>query len=129
MQHIRGNLLISALVCVVFGGLLILQGDSLAIGLGAPISLCGLIMFVWGMNLKPEELGWSQDKIAEWTPSAESLPEAGRIMYRVDTTLDEPIKTTIQCGGCGKVTSLDGARPKAFECPACAALLWEQEEE
>ncbi|MBK30211.1 MAG: hypothetical protein CMB49_05835 [Euryarchaeota archaeon] len=107
--------------------MLIISRETLAISIGAPISLCGLVMFVWGMSLQSQELGWSEEKIAKWAPSTEEMTDAGRIMYRVDTTLDEPYKSTILCGSCGEVTAVDGKRPKHFTCPSCENELWEEE--
>ena len=60
---------------------------------------------------------------------ADSLPDAGRVMYRVDTTLYEPKKTTILCGSCGNIAEVDGGRPQMFNCPECGIFLWEDEEE
>ena len=57
------------------------------------------------------------------------LPDAGRVMYRVDVTLDEPIRSTIVCGPCGNVVVQDGPRPPTFTCPKCSVMLWELEEE
>ena len=48
--------------------------------------------------------------------------------YRVDVTLDEPIRTSILCGVCGHVEVLDGSRPSAFTCPSCSTSLWDEEE-
>ena len=57
-------------------------------------------------------MGLSPEAVAEWTPSIERLPDAGRFMYRVDVTMDEPIKSTILCGPCGHLETVDGLRPK-----------------
>ncbi len=127
MQHLRANLLLSSIICIVIGAMLIISRETLAISIGAPISLCGLVMFVWGMSLQSRELGWSEEKVAKWEPSTGEMTDAGRIMYRVDTTLDEPYKSTILCGSCGEVTAVDGKRPKHFTCPSCENELWEEE--
>lgn len=128
MQQIRSNLLLTSIICLTFGAMLIVSKETLAISIGAPISVFGIIMFIWGMSLNSEESGWSSEKIADWTPSSEEMVEAGRVMYRVDTTLDEPISSTILCGSCGEVTLIDGYKPSAFSCPACEVELWEEEE-
>ena len=79
------------------------------------------------MSLNSEESGWSAEKIAGWIPASEEMVEAGRVMYRVDTTLDEPINSTILCGSCGEVTLIDGPKPSDFTCPVCKEELWEEE--
>ena len=56
-------------------------------------------------------MGLSPEAIAEWKPSMEKLPDAGRFMYRVDVTMDEPVKSTILCGPCGNLETVDGSRP------------------
>lgn len=112
---------------MVIGAMLIISRETMAISIGAPISLCGLIMFIWGMSLQSQEFGWSEEKIADWEPTTGELSEAGRVMYRVDTTLDEPFKSTILCGSCGEVTAVDGKRPSQFICPKCDIQLWEEE--
>jgi hypothetical protein len=71
----------------------------------------------------------SEKAIQEWTPSGEALPDAGRVMYRVDVTLDKPVKSTILCGSCGHVETVDGSKPSTHTCSKCSVLLWEAEEE
>jgi len=127
MKHIKSNLLLSSIICLAIGAMLIVSKETLAISIGAPISLCGIIMFIWGMSLNSEDSGWSSEKIAEWAPASEEMVEAGRVMYRVDTTLDEPINSTILCGSCGEVTLVEGPRPSTFTCPDCDVELWEEE--
>ena len=79
MQQIKSNLLLTSIICLTFGAILIVSKEALAISIGAPISVCGIIMFIWGMSLNSEESGWSSEKIAEWTPSSEEMVEAGRV--------------------------------------------------
>jgi hypothetical protein len=74
------------------------------------------------MSLSPEA-------IAAWTPSMERLPDAGRFMYRVDVTMDEPFHSTILCGPCGNLETVDGLRPDEYTCPSCKRQLWVNEEE
>ena len=69
----------------------------------------------------------SSEEIASWTPDSSLLPDAGRTMYRVDTTLNEPIRTSILCGKCGKIVWVKGQKPISFSCNKCNILLWEEE--
>lgn len=96
--------------------------------MGAVIGVSGVLLFVVGMST-PSQQTLSEKEIAEWAPSAEQLPDANRIMYRVDVTLDEPKRTTVLCGPCGTVTELEGGRPSTFTCPACNVFLYRDEEE
>jgi hypothetical protein len=57
------------------------------------------------------------------------MPDSGRVMYRVDTTLIEPIRTSILCGKCANIYWIDGTKPKTFDCPNCLITLWHEEEE
>ena len=65
----------------------------------------------------------------EWEPSAIELRDAGRPMFRIDTTLDKPIRTSILCGRCAEITWIEGRKPKTFTCPSCGVDLWKSEEE
>ena len=42
--------------------------------------------------------GLSQKEIQEWTPESTQLPDAGRVMYRVDVTLDGPGSSDMKKG-------------------------------
>ena len=95
---------------------------------GSEMCIRDRLLFVIGMST-PSQRTMNEEDIAAWKPSAEQLPDANRIMYRVDVTIDEPKKTTILCGPCGVVTELDGDRPTSFTCPACKTFLYEDEEE
>ena len=77
----------------------------------------------------PSELELSPEAVAAWVPSMERLPDAGRFMYRIDVTMDEPIRTTILCGPCGNLDTVEGSRPEQYICPACDLTLWVSEEE
>jgi transposase len=50
-------------------------------------------------------------------------------MFRIDTTLDEPIRTSILCGRCANIEWVEGKKPKNFTCPSCGTELWVSEEE
>ena len=96
--------------------------------MGATVGVCGILLFIIGMSLK-SDIGMSEEAIHDWKPNSGMLPDAGRVMYRVDVTLDEPIRSTIVCGPCGNVVVQDGPRPPSFTCPKCSVILWELEEE
>ena len=81
------------------------------------------------MISKSEEKILSEKEIQEWNPDLSKLPEAGKIMYRVDVTLDKPTITTILCGRCGKLSKVNGPKPISFECNNCNIVLWSDEEE
>ncbi len=121
----RENLILSGFICISFGAFFTIGG---IFSMGATIGVSGLILFIIGMSLK-SNIGMSKEAIEEWTPSGEMLPDAGRVMYRVDVTLDEPIRSTIVCGPCGNVEVREGPRPQSYACPECSVLLWELEEE
>jgi transposase len=57
------------------------------------------------------------------------MPEAGRVMYRVDTTIDEPITTSILCGACAHIEVVKGKKPQTYTCVSCQKFLWLDEEE
>ena len=120
----KENLLIAGLICLVFGAFLTVGGIY---SMGATIGLAGLVLFIVGMSVNTERT-MSPEEIENWTPSAEKLPDAGRVMYRVDTTLDEPKRSSILCGPCGTVTLVDGPKPNDYICPACSIQLWQEEE-
>ena len=107
----RENFLITGFVCILFGASMSVAGLG---PMAVTVGLFGIVFFLVGMTLGQ--------------PDGERLPEAGRFMYRVDVTLDEPIRTSILCGVCGHVEVLDGSRPSAFTCPSCSTSLWDEEE-
>jgi len=129
MQGVRQNLLISGLACLSIGSIITLGLDPALAPFGATIGLAGIVLFIWGYSTKPDEYGLSHEEIAAWQPSEGQLPDSGRVMYRIDTTLDEPITTTILCGACGDVAKVDGRKPNSWDCPSCDAFLWHDEEE
>ena len=127
-RYKRENLLISGLLLLIIGASGVVIDPSFSI-IGGTIGIFGIILFVWGFSTKPDDFGWTQEEIDAWRPKAESLPDAGRVMYRVDTTLYEPKKTTILCGACGHLSKVEGEIPKSFICTKCDLPLWEDEEE
>ena len=64
-----------------------------------------------------------------WTPDASLMSDAGRPMFRIDTTLEEPIRTSILCGRCSNIDWVEGKKPSQFTCPSCGIELWHSEEE
>ena len=120
----KENFLIGGLICIVTGAFLTVGG---VYAMGATIGVGGLVLFVVGMSMTTQRV-MTPEEIENWTPAAEQLPDAGRVMYRVDVTLDEPKRCTVLCGPCGKVTLMDGERPSRFTCPQCDINLWNEEE-
>ena len=82
-------------------------------------------MLLWSMWMPHEPRDMTPEEVAVWEPDSGPLPRAGgKIMFRVDTTLDDPIRTSILCGACGVITWVEGPQPKGFNCPQCALELW-----
>ena len=125
MKNRRENFLISGIVLILLGAMISL---AVNISMGAVLGLSGIICFVIGMST-PSQMGLSPEAVAAWTPSMERLPDAGRFMYRVDVTMDEPIHSTILCGPCGSLDRVEGPRPDEYTCPVCNLQLWINEEE
>jgi hypothetical protein len=120
----RENFLIGGLICLVTGAFLTVGG---LYAMGSTVGVSGIVLFIAGMSMNTQRT-MSAQEIEQWQPSPEKLPDAGRVMYRVDVTLDEPIRTTVLCGPCGTVTTVDGSKPSSFQCPSCATQLWDEEE-
>ncbi len=129
-RYVRINIVISGWLCILLGsGLLFASnGSSLVVSLAGPVSILGLILLIAGLLYKDEE-NVNPTEIASWEPDHSKMPDSGRIMYRVDTTLIEPIRTSILCGKCANLYWVEGRKPKIFECPECLIILWHEEEE
>ena len=123
MQNRRENFLLSGCVCICIGAIVFF---GVNIAAGGILGLSGMLLFLIGMST-PSEMGMSEQEIREWLPSAEALEDAGKVMYRVDTTIDQPIKTSILCGSCSHIEVIDGPRPSRWVCPKCDMSLWEEE--
>ena len=122
------NTIISAWLCIAIGsGLTLSDGSTFSLGLSVPLSIGGVILLVVGIAMGNDAEEFSLNE--EWEPSAIELRDAGRPMFRVDTTLDEPIRTSILCGRCAEITWKEGRKPKKFTCPSCGVDLWKSEEE
>ena len=125
MQGARENFLVSGVICIVAGGFF--SGAGIY-SMGATIGVAGIVLFIVGMSIKTE-IGMSAQEVEQWLPSAEMLPEAGKVMYRVDVTLGEPKKCSILCGACSHIHIQDGERPETYSCVNCGKFLWLDEEE
>jgi len=126
--HKRLNIVISAWICIAIGSAIIVSsgGTSFSFAVAVPLSLGGILLLLIGLGMDAEK-SISPEKIESWTPDASLLPDAGRAMYRVDTTLNEPIRTSILCGKCGNIVWVEGRKPSIFSCNNCNILLWEEE--
>ena len=120
----RENFVLSGFICIVAGAFLSVGGLG---AMALTIGLSGVVLYLMGMFMS-RQTGLSPQAVAEWAPEAETLPDAGRFMFRVDVTLDEPIRTSVLCGPCSHVEVRDGPKPSAFTCPNCERLLWDEEE-
>ena len=131
MQHLRNNLFIASwtLILLAAGISVGLPGPS-GLAIAAPAGIAGSLMLVWAISMKEEPRGMSAKNISKWTPDEDTLaPGAGgSVMYRVDTTLDAPIRTSILCGSCGQLEWVKGRKPSAYACVGCGQELWEEEE-
>ncbi|MEE2811546.1 MAG: hypothetical protein VX627_00745 [Candidatus Thermoplasmatota archaeon] len=132
MQHLRTNLFIAAWALILFAVAITagLPGSG-GLMIAAPSGLIGIGMLLYAIGMREEAKPMSDIDIARWSPDAEVLaPGAGgSVMYRIDTTLDSPIRTSILCGSCGHIEWVDGQRPLAYSCVSCGRELWEQQEE
>ena len=124
------NTVLAAWACLILGGGIALTSSAsdFALATAAPLALAGAVMLLFGLSMDDESEA-DPDSVADWEPDSSKMPDAGRVMFRVDTTLDSPIRTSILCGRCGKVDWVEGRKPKAHACSECDTLLWESEEE
>jgi len=124
----RVNLAISGWICIVIGsGVILGSGASgLSFAIATPISISGIVLLMAAIGMTNGD-GLSIEEIRAWSPEGDLLPDAGGPMYRVDTTLIPPIKTTILCGRCGNLEMIDGPRPSIYGCEICEIDLWEEE--
>jgi hypothetical protein len=131
VQHLRTNLFIATwtLIVLAAGSSVGLPGAS-GLAIAAPLGIAGSLMLIWAISMRGEPKGMSDKDISKWTPEADPLPPGagGSVMFRVDTTLDEPIRTSVLCGSCGHLEWNDGRKPLTFTCPGCGLELWEEEE-
>ena len=91
MQNAKENFLIAAIICIVTGAFLSVGG---LYAMGGTIGISGIVLFLVGMTMTSQR-SMTPEEIEQWQPSAEKMPDAGRVMFRVDVTLDEPIRSSI----------------------------------
>ena len=129
-SYMKLNIVISGWLCILLGSLLLFSSgeSSLILSIAAPISVLGLVLLILGLMYKDEN-SVNSEEILSWEPDKTQMPESGRVMYRIDTTLIEPIRTSILCGKCGNIYWEEGIKPKSFDCPDCLITLWYEEEE
>ena len=129
-SQVKINIVISGWICIILGStLLFTSGEStLILSFAAPISILGIILLIFGLIYK-DETNIRPEDISSWVPDRTKMPDSGRVMYRIDTTLIEPIRTSILCGKCGNIYWEEGPKPKSFDCPDCLITLWYEEEE
>ena len=125
MRNPRENFILSGIICIVFGAFFSVAGIFAVAG---TIGISGIVLFIIGMGIK-SDYGMSKKEIREWLPTSEGMPEAGRVMYRVDTTIDQPFTTSILCGSCAHIEVVKGKRPQTYTCVSCEKFLWLDEEE
>lgn len=125
----RLNVVISGWMCIALGTSLILyETSAFSTSLAVPLSVGGVILLILGLSMGDEDRKTAMDDDS-WSPSASYMPDAGRPMFRIDTTLDEPIRTSILCGRCANIEWVEGKKPRNFTCPSCGTELWVSEEE
>ena len=124
------NTVLAAWTCLILGGGIALASDAseFTLATAVPLVVAGALLLMIGLGME-DEGSLDPDSVADWEPDSTKMPDAGRVMFRVDTTLDPPIRTSILCGRCGKVDWVDGRKPKSHTCSECDTLLWESEEE
>ena len=125
MRNPRERFILSGTVCIFFGAFFSVAG---IFALAGTIGICGIVLFIIGMSTK-SDYSMSKKEIREWLPTSEGMPEAGRVMYRVDTTIDQPFTTSILCGSCAHIEVVKGKRPQTYTCVSCERFLWLDEEE
>ncbi len=124
MRNKRENFLITGFICLVFGAMIFFGVNNAA---GGILGLTGIALFLIGMSTATT-MEMSAEEVSAWLPSAEKMNEAGKVMYRIDTTLDEPIHTSILCGACSHIEVVEGKKPTFWACPNCSLQLWLEEE-
>lgn len=123
------NIVISAWICIALGtSLHLYDASAFSMSLSVPLSIGGIILLIIGISISDDDgkIGLEEEV---WVPDASKMPDAGRPMFRIDTTLDEPFRTSILCGRCANIELVKGKKPTNFTCPSCGTSLWNSEEE
>ena len=129
-SNLKTNTVLAAWACIALSsGITLSSGVSpFAIAVAAPLAIAGIVLLLVGLGMAAEE-NVDPEKVAAWEPDSTTMPDAGRVMFRVDTTLEPPIRTSVLCGRCGSIDWVDGRKPSSHSCSSCSTLLWESEEE
>mgnify|MGYP004255396039 CR=1 FL=1 len=123
------NIFISSFFCILVGTILFINSQSILwSSASVTIFIAGIILMIIGLILKIS-ITMDTKKIDNWVPDSNYLPDAGRAMYRIDTTLTSPTKTSILCGKCKHIEWVEGKKPTSYTCTNCGILLWENNEE
>ena len=83
----RENLILGGFICIAFGAFFTVAE---VYTLASTVGVLGIALFVIGMSLK-SNIGLSKEAVRNWRPAEGKLPDAGRVMYRVDVTIDDEI--------------------------------------
>ncbi|HJM76926.1 MAG: hypothetical protein QGH57_00980 [Candidatus Thalassarchaeaceae archaeon] len=125
----RLNTVIAGWVCIALGAGVTLSNASLfALAVATPLSIGGVILLLVGIGMGPDG-DPDKSRVSSWEPDSMTMPDAGRVMYRLDTTLSKPIRSSIICGRCAHLEWVEGVKPNEFTCPSCGTELWLSEEE
>jgi len=125
----RLNTVFAGWICIAMGSGIILSDHSdFAVSFAAPLSIGGILLLVVGIGME-YGVNVSSSAVASWVPELSEMPDAGRPMYRVDTTLQKPVRTSVLCGRCAHLEWVDGSKPKSYQCRGCGTELWLTEEE
>ncbi len=124
------NTVLTAWACLILGAGIGLTSSAsdFTLATAAPLALAGAVLLLFGLGMK-EDGDVDPESVTDWEPDSSKMPDAGRVMFRVDTTLEPPIRTSILCGRCGMVDWVKGRKPKSHTCSECYTLLWESEDE
>ena len=123
------NVIISSFLCIVVGTILFINSKSIMwASASVTVFIAGIILMLIGVFLKISSI-IDTKKIDNWIPDSNYLPDAGRAMYRIDTTLISPTRTSILCGKCKHIEWVDGRKPTSYSCTNCGILLWQNNEE
>ena len=80
-SHRKLNMVIAAWTCILLGAGIVFgtAGNAFAIALGAPLSIAGAALLLFGLGM-PDESSVDPDELAAWAPDAVKMPDAGRAL-------------------------------------------------